>query len=99
MFKKISALVSKEDLWNRVMEDLKDKIQKKSYKTWFLPLEGFWEEDKLVLVTPNEFSKEWLKNRYLKIINATVYELTGESIPLSIRSESQKNNLYSSSTN
>lgn len=69
------------EIWANLLEIFKSEISAPSFQTWFLPLEpvGFIE-DKLVVKTQNEFTRDWLEDRYLELLEKAIYELTDEEI-------------------
>lgn len=70
-----------EDLWNRVLAEIKKKVSKPSFDTWLKSTKAHaLQGDLLIITAPNEFARDWLESRYLHLIANTIYDLTGEEI-------------------
>ncbi len=69
-----------EDLWQRSLELIKERIKSQNYKVWFEPVDFVSaKEGVLNLKVPNKFFKHWLTDNYLSIIKDTLSELTSDS--------------------
>lgn len=60
--------------WEKVKGKLKEILPESIFKVWFDPLKGIIEKEKLIIEVPNEFTKNWLKTNYEKLLNQTVQE-------------------------
>ncbi|WP_127587564.1 chromosomal replication initiator protein DnaA [Paenibacillus koleovorans] len=73
-----------QDLWQQVLSIIQTKLSKPSFDTWLKSTRAAVFTDKsLVICAPNNFAKEWLENRYSKMIRNTVYEVLGRDVELS----------------
>jgi chromosomal replication initiation ATPase DnaA len=70
------------DVWNQVLLILEGKLSKASFETWFKPTKARWDGDTFRIVANNEFMRDWLENRYQKLISQTIYTLTGKNFTL-----------------
>jgi len=81
---KDSLIISNErlpEIWSNILEILKDSIAEPSLETWFLKIEPIkFMGDRLIIKTPNEFTKDWLETRYLDMLERIIYQLTDEEI-------------------
>jgi chromosomal replication initiator protein len=69
------------DLWNNALAKIEKKISKPSYETWLKSTKAHaLQGDTLVITVPNEFARDWLEERYSKLISEIVYEITGEEL-------------------
>lgn len=71
--------MNKEKLWQAVLAQIQFSVSKANFATWLkntyiLSKEG----GSLTVSVPNNFSKEWLENKYNKIIFKILYELDSE---------------------
>jgi chromosomal replication initiator protein len=67
-----------EQLWDQLLEKIKNKINKPQFETWIKPCELVsMEDDKVVIRAKTEFSKEWLDERYTNLISDLMKEITG----------------------
>ncbi|WP_102273352.1 chromosomal replication initiator protein DnaA [Cytobacillus massiliigabonensis] len=69
------------DLWNNALAKIEKKISKPSYETWLKSTKAHaLQGDTLVITVPNDFARDWLEERYSKLISEIVYEITGEEL-------------------
>jgi len=66
-------------IWEHVLEKLKEVISKPSFDVWLKPTSAHFEDGTYVIYSPNEFSTQWLCNRYTPLITKTIEEITGDS--------------------
>ena len=58
-----------KELWQSVLAQMQFHVSKANFATWFQNTEIILKEDKTVIISvPNAFSKEWLSNKYNKLI-------------------------------
>ena len=71
--------MDKEELWQTVLAQIQFNISKASFSTWFKNT-GITskKEDKVLISVPNNFSKEWLENKYGKLIFKILHGLDNE---------------------
>jgi chromosomal replication initiator protein len=70
-----------EDLWSRVLQEIEKKISKPSFETWLKSTKAYsLKDDKLTIVAPNEFARDWLESKYSGLIMDTVLEITGAEL-------------------
>lgn len=70
---------SKEELWQAVLAQLQFNISQANFATWFKNTGISSKKDGQVIISvPNSFSKEWIKNKYNKLIFKTLHDLDGE---------------------
>ena len=81
-----------EDLWNRILTNVQEKVSKPSFDTWLKSTKAHsLQGDSLVVVAPNEFARDWLEERYSPLISGVLYEITGEEFSVKfIIPQSQK---------
>ncbi|MFD1019406.1 chromosomal replication initiator protein DnaA [Thalassobacillus hwangdonensis] len=69
------------ELWDTTLEHMKKKISKPSFETWLKATKAnALQDNTLTIVAPNEFARDWLENQYSKLINETLYEVTGAEL-------------------
>lgn len=70
-----------QDLWNDILSKMKVKISKPSFETWLKHTEARDLKDDIFFVSvPNEFTKNWLDQRYTQVISGLLYEVTGAKL-------------------
>lgn len=71
--------MTKEELWQTVLAQIQLNISQANFSTWFKHTSVLSLKDGQVLVsTPNSFAKEWLEQKYNKIIFKILRALNGE---------------------
>jgi chromosomal replication initiator protein len=74
-----------QQLWDQALSIIETKLSKPSFETWLKSTKATAiNDDTLFIAAPNEFSRDWLENRYLKLITDTIYELTGENMKIKL---------------
>ena len=73
------------NIWNSVLEDIKNKVSNPSFNTWFESTELIaYYDDYFIINTPNNFVKEWLENNYLELINSSLEALLESKVKLKL---------------
>ena len=68
--------MNKEDLWQAVLAQIQFGISPANFSTWFKNTEIFSiEGGKITISTSNSFVKEWLENKYNKLIIKTFHNI------------------------
>jgi chromosomal replication initiator protein len=71
--------MAKEELWQAVLAQVQLNISQANFATWFKNTEIVSQEENQVVVSvPNSFAKEWLENKYGKIILKILHSLDEE---------------------
>ncbi len=64
------------ELWQSVLAQMQFHISKANFATWFQNTEIVSKENEKILISvPNAFSKEWLSNKYNKLILKALHDL------------------------
>ena len=68
--------MNKEELWQALLAQIQFNISKANFATWFKNTGVLSKKEGEVIVSvPNNFSKEWLENKYNKLIFKIVHNL------------------------
>ena len=68
--------MDKEELWQALLAQIQFNISKANFATWFKNTGVVSKNEGQVIVTvPNNFSKEWLENKYNKLIFKILHNL------------------------
>ncbi len=71
--------MDKDELWQALLAQVQFNISKANFATWFKNTGVFSKKDGEVVVSvPNNFSKEWLENKYNKLIFKILHNLDDE---------------------
>ena len=64
------------ELWQSVLAQMQLSISKANFATWFQNTSiSLKDNEKVLISVPNAFSKEWLSNKYYKLILKTMHDL------------------------
>lgn len=70
------------DIWEQILSIIQTKVSRPSFDTWLKSTKAKFTNDTVIILAPNNFSKEWLENRYNKLILAAIIEYTGKEYEL-----------------
>lgn len=70
-------------LWNRCLKVIQDNVPETTYSTWFVPIVPLKYEDKtLTLQVPSQFFYEFIEDKFIDLLRATLYKEIGEGTKL-----------------
>lgn len=68
------------EIWQATLSELEKKISRPSFETWLKTTRPVSLHNDLLLVSvPNDFTKDWLISHYMKVINETLQNVSGNS--------------------
>ena len=71
--------MNKEELWQALLAQIQFNTSKANFATWFRNTDIVSKkEGQIVVSVPNNFSKEWLENKYNKLIFKILHSLDEE---------------------
>src|SRR3954447_12291770 len=79
-----------DTLWTEVAERLRGALNDTTYRTWFAEAGGAeLSGDAFTISVPNDFTREWIENHFLGLIQAAVRDSTGQDrrVKLAIQRE------------
>lgn len=67
-----------DHIWEKTLENIKEKITNPSFNTWFSETKAVMTTDKnqLILQVPNNFIQEWIETQYTDLIEEILADLT-----------------------
>ena len=81
-----------EELWQKILNEMKSKISKPSYDTWLSETTVRSLEDNILSISvPNEFIKNWLDQKYTDVIDTLLFEITGVNLSVKFEIEDEIN--------
>lgn len=86
--------MNNNELWQSVLAQMQLHISKANFATWFQNTEiTSKKSEKVIISVPNAFSKEWLSNKYYKLILKTMHDIdnTIKDLEFTINPQSLKN--------
>lgn len=73
-------------LWNRCLKVIRDNVPDTTFKTWFVPIIPLKYENKALTVqVPSQFFYEFLEEKFVELLRATLYKEIGEGTKLMYR--------------
>ncbi len=73
-----------DELWQKVLQSLKDELNAQSYETWIKPIKPLSIEDnELTIQVPNRFFQDWIQDNYLSLIKTSLFEESGQHFSIS----------------
>jgi chromosomal replication initiator protein len=70
-------------LWERCLRIIRDNVPETTYNTWFVPIKSLKYEDKtLTLQVPSQFFYEFIEDKFIELLRATLYKEIGEGTKL-----------------
>jgi chromosomal replication initiator protein len=70
-------------LWSAILAEISKEIGRPSFETWFHSTHPVSLKDHCLLVAvPNDFTREWLQNKYREIIKKKIEEVTTQDYDL-----------------
>jgi len=83
--------MTKEELWQNALTEIELNISKASFVTWFRNTSIIAKKDGGVIISaPNGFSKEWLENKFNKLVLKTLRSLSPDIKEFSVLIQSKK---------
>ena len=80
-------------IWAEVQPLLQKKLSKPSFETWIRPAKfNCFENGLLTLITPNNFTSDWLRKNYSETIEKAAEEICGHHVKVVFKSETNINN-------
>ncbi|MGZ4335541.1 MAG: chromosomal replication initiator protein DnaA, partial [Gaiellaceae bacterium] len=75
-----------ESLWGEVAGRLRGSLNDTTYGTWFGEVAGIeLSGDAVVLLVPNDFTRDWIEGHFLGLIGAAIRDVTGGDLAIELR--------------
>ena len=79
-------------IWAEVQQLLQKNLSKPSFETWIRPAKfNCFENGLLTLITPNNFTSDWLRKNYSETIEKAAEEICGHDVKVVFKSETNIN--------
>ncbi len=77
-------------LWSEVLNRLENQLSQPTFETWIKTAKAVdWQENCLVVETPNLFARNWLQANYLHIMTTVIQEIVGHPMQIKITALNQ----------
>jgi chromosomal replication initiator protein len=73
-----------DSLWNNCLRHFEKSLPAQQFRTWIQPLSAQTRGDTLVLVAPNQFVLQWVKDRYLDEISRLSIQFLDEKVKIQL---------------
>ncbi|WP_339297678.1 helix-turn-helix domain-containing protein [Paenibacillus sp. FSL R5-0623] len=74
-----NILNNKDGIWKSVLEKIKDQISQPSFDRWFTSTTAIQIDNILIISGQDQFTTDWLYQRYSHMISKTIDEIRGAS--------------------
>lgn len=75
-----------DQLWSNCLDVIKDNISEASFNTWFAPITALkYEGNVFVLQVPSQFFVEYIEEKYIDLLQMTLYRVIGNGTRLEYR--------------
>lgn len=79
----IHRMTKTKGLWDKALSLIQTRLSKPSFETWLKSTTAtFLDDNTLLIIAPNEFTRDWLESRYADLILETLFELTGRHLSI-----------------
>jgi chromosomal replication initiator protein len=79
----IHLMTKTKDLWDKALSHIQTRLSKPSFETWLKSTSATSLDDNtLMIIAPNEFTRDWLESRYSDLILETLFEITGRHLSI-----------------
>ena len=63
-------------IWQECLAQLKDELSAGDFSTWLRPLQAEYNNNVLSLYSPNKYTSEWVREKYMDIIETKLQTLS-----------------------
>lgn len=78
----------KEELFEKILKIMNENLSESAAKKWISPLKiGSVTGDNLEFIAPNDFIREWISDRYIKILEDAVSETVGKTLNIIVSAD------------
>lgn len=72
------------DTWKKTVEQIKKKVNRQTFERWFSPIKLVdVRDDNFILEVPNKFFKEWVAEKYTRLIEDALKSSSGREVSFS----------------
>ncbi len=70
---------TEKTIWKQCIENLEHELDEQDLNTWIRPLQALEQDNRLLLLAPNQFVLDWVKDRHLATIKRVLSRLDPEN--------------------
>ena len=72
-----------QEVWEEALAVIRNRVSRQSFEAWFRPLSlGSIEENRIQVLLPNRFFKEWFEEHYLGHLRSTLEDLLFKKVEI-----------------
>ncbi len=71
-------------MWEQCLKYLEQELPTQQFNTWIRPLQVEFQTDHIILLAPNRFVLEWVKEHYLEVIQTYIDHAAGNDVNIKI---------------
>ena len=68
--------------WDKCLARLEQDLSPQQFNTWVRPLQARFNENEIILLAPNQFVLDWVKDKYFNNITALINSYSDKTIPV-----------------
>jgi len=68
--------------WDKCLARLEQDLSPQQFNTWIRPLQARFAENEIILLAPNQFVLDWVKDKYFNNITALINSYSDKTIPV-----------------
>ena len=76
------------DIWTQVLGRLADELPEQQVNTWLRPLQAVEKDGALLLLAPNRYAVDWVRQHAIARITALLREIRGEAVQVAVETGS-----------
>ena len=70
--------------WQKCVNSLRNELPYQQFNTWIRPLQAQYDTGSIMVLAPNRFVKEWVKDKFLDRINELLREIYDDESDLAV---------------
>ncbi len=80
-----ATAVNLREVWDEALAVIRSRISRQSFEAWFRPLTpGAIEQNRIQVLLPNRFFKEWFEEHYLGLLRSALEDLTFTKVTIEL---------------
>lgn len=82
------------EVWHKTTDQLKRKINKPSFETWFQSTKANYKNDTVYVYAINPFAQNWLKKQYTQLIKDIILQISDKNVEVLFVLPEEYNELF-----
>jgi len=78
-----ATAINLREVWDEALAVIRSRVSRQSFEAWFRPLTpGAIEQNRVQVLLPNRFFKEWFEEHYLGLLRSALEDLTFSKVEI-----------------